>query len=120
MEAIVCDRDLLSAEVAAERIQDLVGDLPGGIIPIEQIYRALGLGPEVTQHTPQLAPTIRRVMIRLGWQAERVRQPGVAARDNRTRAWRRGDSGQWWIYRHPDRFVAAGDVEALDGDPAEG
>ena len=52
-------------------------------------------------------------MSQLGWQEDRLRDPRLRGTENRTRGWRRGDSGQWWKYQDPDGFVAAADVATL-------
>jgi hypothetical protein len=45
-------------------------------------------------------------MTSLGWREGRPRDPRLRGRENRTRGWRRGDSGQWWLYCDSESFVA--------------
>jgi hypothetical protein len=97
-----------------ERIEDLVGDRTG-TLPMEEIYRAIGLGSErTTQRTSKTDATIRRVMTKLGWEWTRIRSPRAllgGRGDNRVRVWQRGDSSQWWIFGGNEFVSPTGDAE---------
>lgn len=80
-----------------ERLDDLVSG-QFGIVPIEQLYAAIGLGPDkVNSRRSSHRQLIERVMARYGWEKARLRRPAgqhadaAGSKDNRCQVFVRED-----------------------------
>ncbi len=66
-----------------ERIEDVVGNHVG-VLPLEQLYGVIGLGPDRTSQRRSFhRQIIDRVVSRLGWEKSRLRRPSGDRTDER-------------------------------------
>ena len=68
----------LVVDAISERLRELLGDVPGGRIAKEEIWRALGLA-DAGRRSQSAMNSAHGAMRKMGWDASRQRRPGAGA-----------------------------------------